>query len=126
MLDLGETVGYGASQRDFPVFGSVPPPLTWTAKQLYLAALRAWTGTEVDYLEDTSWLDVPALVFHGAADTTVPLDLSERLAASRPDLVDLVTAPEAGHVESWNLDPAGYDGTLGAFLDSSDRACHLT
>ena len=117
MLDLGATVSFGASRRDFPVWGHVPEPLTWTAKRITTLRYGLDWG-EVDYLEDTAWLDVPALVFHGTEDTTVPVDLSERLAASRPELVDLLTTSDAGHVESWNLDPERYDAALRAFLDS--------
>ena len=76
MLDFGETVSYGAEQEPLPLFGHVPAPLTWTAKQL--TALRYgvdWAAT--DYLDDTGWLDAPALVIHGSDDTTVPLRTSE-------------------------------------------------
>ncbi len=115
MLDFGETVSYGAEQEPLPVLGHVPAPLTWTAKQL--SGLRYgvdWTAT--DYLDDTGWLTVPALVIHGAADSTVPLRTSERLEASHPDLVTLDVVPHAEHVESWNVDPAAYDAEVARFL----------
>ncbi len=115
MLDFGETVSYGAEQEPLPLFGHVPTPLTWTAKQL--TSLRYdvdWDTT--DYLDDPSWLDVPALVFHGDGDTTVPLRTSERLRAERPDQVTLRVVPGAEHVESWNVDPAEYDALVARFL----------
>jgi pimeloyl-ACP methyl ester carboxylesterase len=115
MLDFGETVSYGAEQEPLPGFGHVPAPLTWTAKQL--AALRYgvdWAGT--DYLDDTGWLDVPALVIHGSDDSTVPLRTSEALRASRPDQVTLTVVPGAEHVESWNVDPRAYDDEVAGFL----------
>jgi pimeloyl-ACP methyl ester carboxylesterase len=115
MLDFGETVSYGAEQEPLPGFGHVPAPLTWTAKQL--AALRYgvdWAGT--DYLDDTGWLDVPALVIHGTDDSTVPLRTSEALRASRPDQVTLTVVPGAEHVESWNVDPRAYDDEVAGFL----------
>ena len=116
MLAFGETVAYGAEQEPLPVFGHVPTPLTWTAKQI--ASLRYdvdWAAT--DYLDDTSWLDVPALVIHGSDDSTVPLRTSEQLAASAPDRVSLTVVPDAEHVEAWNVDPAAYDEELSRFLD---------
>jgi hypothetical protein len=116
MLDFGETVTYGAEQEPLPLFGHVPAPLTWTAKQI--AALRYdvdWSGT--DYLDDTSWLDVPALVIHGSDDTTVPLRTSRTLLASRPHQVSLTVVPGAQHVESWNVDPEAYDEEVASFLD---------
>jgi hypothetical protein len=115
MLDFGETVSYGAEQEPLPLFGHVPAPLTWTAKQL--TALRYgvdWAAT--DYLDDTGWLDAPALVIHGSDDTTVPLRTSEALRASRPDRVTLVVVPGAEHVESWNVDPQAYDEAVARFL----------
>jgi pimeloyl-ACP methyl ester carboxylesterase len=115
MLDFGETVSYGAEQEPLPVLGHVPAPLTWTAKQF--TSLRYgvdWATT--DYLDDPGWLTVPALVFHGAADSTVPLRTSEQLEASHPDLVTLQVVPGAEHVESWNVDPATYDAEVARFL----------
>ncbi len=115
MLDFGQTVSYGASQRALPVFGHVPEPLTWTAKQI--TALRYdvdWS--ELDYLDDSSWLDVPTLVVHGSADSTVPVTLSEQLARAHPDEVDLMVVPDAGHVASWNTDAQRYDTALTTFL----------
>jgi hypothetical protein len=115
MLDFGETVSYGASQRALPVIGQVPEALTWTAKQI--AALRYdvdWS--ELDYLSDSSWLKVPTLVMHGADDQKVPVRVSKQLAQDHPDDVELVTVPDAVHVGSWNADPEGYDDTLTGFL----------
>lgn len=115
MLDFGETVAYGAEQEPLPLFGHVPAPLTWTAKQF--TSLRYgvdWSAT--DYLDDTAWLDVPALVFHGSDDSTVPLRTSRQLRTSRPDLVTLTVVPGAEHVESWNVDPAAYDAAVADFL----------
>ena len=116
MLDFGETVTYGASQRTLPVLGTVPEPLPWTAKQI--AALRwdvDWTA--VDYLDDTSWVSVPTLVVHGDDDLTVPLRTSEELAEALPDLVELESFKGAGHVASWNSAPDRYDALLARFLD---------
>lgn len=115
VLDFGETVSYGAEQEPLPLFGHVPAPLTWTAKRITAVRYDVdWAAT--DYLDDASWLDVPALVIHGEDDLTVPLRTSEELRDANPGLVDLVTVPDAGHVESWNVDPAAYDARLASFL----------
>lgn len=117
MLDFGESVDHGAAQRELPVLGQVPGALVWSAKRL--ASLRYdvdWEG--MDYLDDTSWLDVPTLVVHGTADLRNPLRVSEDLAAARPDLVELVVVPDAVHVGSWNADRDGYDGAVGDFLQT--------
>ncbi len=64
---------------------------------------------------------VPILLFHGTADTTVPIGPSEAFAAL-PRLVTLVKTAGAGHVESWNVDPRRYDAAVHIFLRS--LTCH--
>ena len=115
MLDFGETVNYGAAQRTLPVIGHVPASLTWTAKQ-FAAARYGVDWAKVDYLDDSEWLTVPALVFHGDEDMKVPLSTSEEFARDHRDLVTLVTVPDAGHVEAWNESPRAYDKALRAFV----------
>jgi pimeloyl-ACP methyl ester carboxylesterase len=72
--------------------------------------------SDLDYMEDSSWLAVPTLVVHGSEDETVPVTLSRTLAAAHPDEVDLVVVPDAGHVASWNDDPDRYDAAFAGFL----------
>jgi uncharacterized protein len=116
MLDLRAAVDYGASRRSLPVLGrGVPAPLVWTAEQI--AALRFgvnWAAT--DYLGDTAWLKVPALVTHGGSDTTVPMSTSARLKQAKPALVTFARFPGAGHIESWNINRARYTTLLESFL----------
>jgi pimeloyl-ACP methyl ester carboxylesterase len=114
MLDLAATVEHGAAQRELPVIGALPGVLTETAE--WLAGRRYdldWDA--VDYLP-ADWLEVPALVFHGTADRTVPISLTDELAAGRPGRVQVVRVPGAGHVRSWNVDPSGYERREAAFL----------
>lgn len=125
MLDIRRTIAFGASQRDLPVVGlPVPGSLTWTAEQL--ARLRYGSQWyDARYLDDTSWVRVPTLVIHGAADTTVPLATSQQLAAEVPDQVRLEVVPGAEHVESWNLGPDAYAAWVTSFLE--DRVgCQVT
>ncbi len=116
MLDLQAVVDYGASQRSLPVLGrGVPAPLVWTAEQI--AAIRFginWPAT--DYLCNTAWLKVPALVTHGGGDTKVPVSSSARLKAAKPALVTFAVFPGAGHLESWNINRARYTSLLESFL----------
>ena len=93
----------------------MPGALTWTAKRL--ATLRFgvdWSA--VDYADDSGWLDVPTLVFHGTEDTTVPISLSRQLAADHRDLVRLDAVEGAHHVASWNADPRAYESRVRGFL----------
>jgi pimeloyl-ACP methyl ester carboxylesterase len=113
-LDLGQAVELGASQQHLPVVGGVPDSLTATAE--WLAARRFGVDWAALDRLPADWLHVPALVFHGTADDTVPLRTSDELRASAPDLVQEVVVPGAGHVRSWNVDPAGYERREAAFL----------
>jgi hypothetical protein len=115
-IDFGATVDYGASQRTLPVVSlPIPPTLVWAAEQT--AALRFgidWGA--LDYIARADELEVPVLVIHGTADTTVPLETSQRFGVARPDLVTLVQVPDAEHVRSWNVDPSSYERRVLEFL----------
>ena len=119
MIDVKQTVYHGADQRSLPVVGlPIPDPLTWTALQI--SRLRFGTDWyDADYLDDTSWVTRPTLVFQGTDDDTVPITTSEQLAAAEPELVTLVVTDGADHVASWNVDPARYDAALLDFLTAS-------
>jgi pimeloyl-ACP methyl ester carboxylesterase len=114
-LDFRATVDWGAAHRTLPVLGTrVPGVLTGTAE--WIAGWRYgvdWAA--MDYLPG-AWLHVPALVFHGLDDATVPVTTSDEFAAAHPDLVQEVRVSEADHVESWNIDPTRYGSREAAFL----------
>jgi pimeloyl-ACP methyl ester carboxylesterase len=116
-IDVEAAVDEAASQRTLPFIGlPVPPTLTWVAKQL--AAWRFdldWSA--INYVDRADQLEARALVFHGTADRTVPISVSDRFAAARPDLVRFRQVAGAGHVRSWNVDSSAYEGDLVAFLD---------
>jgi pimeloyl-ACP methyl ester carboxylesterase len=114
MLDFGATVSFGARQLDLPV-GHVPESLTWTAKR-FAAARFDIDWKTLDYLHSTTWLTAPTLVFHGTADTTVPIATSRELARERPDQVVLIETKGVEHVRSWNADPPRYDALINVFV----------
>lgn len=115
-IDFEQTVDLGASQRNLPFLPvKVPGSLAWVAKRI--ASLRfglSWGA--VDYIARAEGLRVPVLVFHGAADDTVPLGSSQDFAEARPDLIRLVIVSEAGHVRSWNVGPDSYERRVIEFL----------
>lgn len=120
MLDFARTVEFGARQLKVPVLGHLPDSLTWTAEGLASARFDIdWDA--IDYLDDVSWLKVPALVFHGTADRTVPVSTSRELAKDKPGLVTLIETRGAEHVRSWNADPRRYDALVAAFVDGLER-----
>ena len=71
MLDLAAVVDNGASRVDLPLGLRVPPGLAAAGRQAQ-RALDDVDWDAVDYLDDLSWLQVPALVLHTTGDTTVP------------------------------------------------------
>lgn len=108
-LDISDSIAFGAERRNLP---------SWiTTIGMTTAALRFgidWDSR--DYLSGSRELKSPILLIHGEADRLVNIRTSRKLAADRPDLVTLVTFPRATHVRSWNVDPAGYEAAVGAFL----------
>lgn len=87
---------------------------------MWIADLRwgiDWEATNHVQRADR-FLTVPALVFHGTSDATVPISSSRQLRAAAPNLVELVETPAAGHVLSWNADPDRYETYLARFLES--------
>jgi uncharacterized protein len=116
-LDLGAVIDRGAVDRDLPVLGTpVPPALTEVAKGI--AGLR-WhlDWGQLDYVDRAGRLATPMLVFHQTGDPTVPVAISEALAAARPDLVTLERFGGDGHGQSWNVDRPRYERALRAFLE---------
>lgn len=115
MLNFSATVDDNASRE--PLVGPIKLPASLTAVAKWIASWRfgvSWD--ELNYLEHADRFTVPFLVFHGEADTTVPIATSRKFAASRPDLVTLVTCPGADHIECWNLDPHAYEERMVSFL----------
>jgi len=116
MLNFSATVDDNASREE--VVPGVPLPSSLTAVAKQIAAWRF--GVEWDQLNylanGAKRYDVPFLVFHGTADTTVPIATSEAFAELRPDLVTLVRCPEAEHIACWNLDPEAYAFEVSRFL----------
>ena len=115
MLDLRAAIGHQVDRHPLPVIGRLPGPLVWLAKRIASGRFGVdWAATS--YLDETSWLKVPALVTHGEDDPRVPISISVRLSELKPSLVTLERFPGAGHLESWNIDRARYTAVVETFL----------
>ena len=115
------------------------PALNWrriiefNAEQMGLPGFSAWpvewaVGARIDAdwnsldaIEHTGNFQLPILLFHGEDDKVIPLSLSKEFAAALPIRVEFHRLPEAGHTESWNVNPKLYERRLGAFLASLVR-----
>jgi alpha-beta hydrolase superfamily lysophospholipase len=115
MLDLHAAVYHQVDRRLVPMIRRLPAPLIWTAERIASARFGVdWSATS--YLNEITWLKVPALVTHGDDDTRVPISISTRLKELKPSLVTLERFPGAGHLESWNIDRSRYTSLVETFL----------
>jgi alpha-beta hydrolase superfamily lysophospholipase len=115
MLDLRAAVHYQVDRHLVPMIRRLPAPLIWTAERIASARFGVdWSATS--YLDDTTWLKVPALVTHGDDDMRVPVSISIRLKKLKPSLVTFERFPGAGHLESWNIDRPRYTSLVETFL----------
>jgi uncharacterized protein len=115
MLDLHAAIDYQVDRHLIPIIGRLPAPLIRTAKRIASARFGVdWAATS--YLDETTWLKVPALVTHGDDDPRVPISTSRRLNELAPSLVTLEVFPGAGHLESWNTDRSRYTSLVESFL----------
>ena len=115
VLDLEATVNFAAQNRGYPRI------FRHAAKTLARVRFGVpWK--ELNYVRETGHLKAPTLVFHGGADTLVPLRTSQLLARSCPDLVRCETFPGATHGRAWNLDPDRYERIAREFLESISSA----
>ncbi|WP_082492252.1 prolyl oligopeptidase family serine peptidase [Leifsonia sp. Root4] len=85
-----------------------------------LQSAVSWRGDidlgVLDELDQTGPFDtLPILLFQGLADPLVPPAESAAFAASLPNAL-YVPVADAGHIQSWNVDPAAYEKHLGDFI----------
>lgn len=86
------------------------------------AMARSRHRVDLDALRfDAAALAVPTLLVHGVADDVVPVEGSDELATRRDDVVTYLRVPDAGHVRSWNADPATYEAAVASLLQRASR-----
>ena len=59
---------------------------------------------------------VPILIIHGTGDKFVPCDMSREIRDANPDMITLVTIPEAGHGLCYMTEPAIYEEAMQEFF----------
>ena len=92
--------------------------LGWFSGLLQLAV--SWRGgidlAELNELEQTAAFEsLPMLIFQGLGDPLVPPAETQQFADALP-LATYVPVDGAGHIQSWNADPASYEQHLADFL----------
>jgi hypothetical protein len=117
MLDFGATIDHGASQRSIPVVGGTPvlDLIIWIAKNI--SSIRFGIDFDrMDYLSGVNELATPILLFHSDADRKVPVESSDTLAETRPDIVRYVRNSDIDHVRTWNVLRSEYEAAVKDFL----------
>lgn len=110
-LNWQRILEFNATEMGLPGFMALP--VEW--------AIGARIDTDwdsLDALRHSEDFQLPILLFHGDDDKVIPISLSEDFAAELPRWVTYYTAPEAGHVEAWNVNPSLYERRLSRFLAS--------
>jgi uncharacterized protein len=113
-VDIRETVRLRSSEA-LPVGGFLGDTVLAAGR----AATRLRSGLDfdrVDYVDRADELEVPVLVFHGALDPKIPVEVPTSFAEARPDLVELHLLDGGAHVRAWNEGPEAYAGALRDFL----------
>lgn len=108
-LDWKAILSFNATEMGLPSFAALP--VEWT-----IGARIDADWSSLDALRHPGDFQLPILLFHGTEDKTVPIATSDELAKELPGWVTYYRVPHAGHVESWNVDPALYEQRLTAFL----------
>jgi len=97
----------------------LPIPQSLTSMAKILSDWRYGVDWDrLDYLDQSADYTTPILIFHGTEDDSVPIEPSREFAELRPDLVELVEVPGAGHVLSWNVNRDLYERHLVSFLEA--------
>lgn len=115
VLDLWSTIDAGAGRilRGGPILRrgllGCTKPIARTRFGLDWGAL--------DHTQRADSLSAPTLLIHGSADRVSPVEVSDALAAARPDLVTYRRTPGIDHLRSWNASPASYEEAVTSFLE---------
>lgn len=59
---------------------------------------------------------VPILIIHGTGDKFVPCDMSREIYNTNPEMITLVTIPEAGHGLCYMTEPDVYENAVESFI----------
>lgn len=99
----------------------MPAPLTWTALKLTNARL-GFDVHRVDALRFPLRVHPPTLVLQDMADQVMPLSAARdfvSLSARQGWFVQYAEFPNAGHGETWNIDPERCEMLMNEFLQAS-------
>lgn len=111
-LNWKAILSFNAKQMGLPSF--LADPVEWA---IDLRIKPNWGS--LNALEHPVDFHLPILLFHGLEDELVPISSSDAFAKELPGWVTYYRVPHAGHVESWNVNPAAYSQRVSAFLNGT-------
>src|SRR2546421_4902773 len=95
----------------------LPFPHWFTYVVEWTAALRAGINSAaLNHERPAPERTTPTLLFHGTADSMVPVESSDAFAQARPDLITYQRVNGADHTPAWNVDLQAYENALKIFL----------
>lgn len=111
-LDWQAILEFNSEEMGLPGFLALP--VEWA-----IGARIDADWDSLNALQHSEDLRLPILLFHGTEDDVIPIASSEELATELPDWVTYYAVPDAGHTQSWNVDPHLYERRLERFLEES-------
>lgn len=118
LVSLGATLDLQARNRGIPE--AIIPPLLMSTRWI-----TTWRSSlDFTQVEHAQWVDalpddVPVLLTHGDADTTVPIEPTRELAALLGDQATYVEYAGVDHVREWNSDPERFEADLRELLTTA-------
>ncbi|NLF70905.1 MAG: alpha/beta fold hydrolase [Candidatus Anammoximicrobium sp.] len=111
-------------RRFMPQFVRLAPVLTrlpWFVHSIYGTVVHDLVARKVKHpcinlVNDVRGLRLPALMIHGARDSTIPVELAYRLWRRLPNRARLWIAPKSSHNRSLRTHPARYRRRICRFL----------
>ena len=100
------------SSRDMHIPGALIYPFVKLGARLF-AGFNLEESSAVNAVKNTP---VPILLLHGTGDRFVPCDMSREIHAANPDMITLVTIPEAGHGLCYMTEPRLYEDAMQEFF----------
>jgi pimeloyl-ACP methyl ester carboxylesterase len=111
-LDWRRILEFNSTRTGFPAVAA--NPLEWM-----IGARIDADWDDLDAIEHAGAFRLPILLFHGRDDEVVPIATSDEFAEELPQWVTYYRVPDAGHTQSWNVDPPLYEARVRRFLEKA-------
>ena len=114
--DSAYTDAYSIFSDRLQAWFHLPPALVMPAANTFLQIRGGYDLKDASALEAVQRSSVPTLFIHGLEDQFIPSYMTEELYEAENAKKELLIVPGAGHVQSVDVDPKEYWGTVWRFL----------